>query len=496
MSVSNPLTTLTTGAPTFSFNANPLAGATSFGFEIPQGDPGEIAAAASQMRGQATAFHLAASNVSSGTQVALASWQGAAEAAFGECAGRIVAALRTNADAFDRGAQAMSRLGEALRTAQEICRRAASECETEHKIMTTAQGQATQHGQDATTYEAQAALATHPAAQNQLNNLASAARGQQQAAQRTANDASGRLSGWQTRGQQAARDYETQATQLASQISGAADEVKTVPAAPGGAPVPITITRADSQLALALALAVARRDQEVCENPADAISNEFGPINPATALAFQRDLAAQLRKQEAAANPGKGNIVDALGGVVSGVAGVHVFGNQNTSVYQNEDKVFMVVSMIPIDPAADVKDVVEVTAHGVVDVTEHDGVSVTDRVIRYGDQPSPRPPGTQAHHIFQDAAMRDIPGYSSRDAPSILLPTEDHLQASALQREAAIGGTVKAERTVAIQALIRAGISPTDAQKIVDEAQKYPLDTLGQTPESPVRVPRRPNYNP
>lgn len=496
MSVSSPLLPFGGGAPALSIGSNPLAGATPFGFEIPQGDPGEISAAASQMHGQATSFHQAASSVSSGAQVAIADWQGAAEVAFGECAGRIVAALRTNADAFDRGARAMSRLAEVLRTAQETCRRAAAECDTEQRLMVAAQTQANQHGQAASTYEQQAANATHPAVQTQLNGLATAARGEQQTAQRTANDAQGRLTGWQTRGQQAARDYEIQATQLAGEISGAADEVRRVPAPAGGAPVPITITRADSQLAWALALAVARRDQEVCENPADAVGRGFGPINPATALAFQRDLAEQIRKQEAAAQPKKGNIVDALGGVVSGVVGTHVFGNQNTSLYQNEDNVFMVVSMIPIDPEADAKDVVEVTEHGVVALTEHDGASVTDRVVRYGDQPSPRPAGTQAHHIFQDAALRDVPGYSSRDAPSILLPQEDHLQASAFQREAVIGGTVKAERTVAIQALIRAGISPADAQKIVDEAQKYPLDTLGLKPDSPVRVPHRHNYQP
>jgi uncharacterized protein YukE len=497
VSVSNPLVTLGGGSPSLSWDSNPLAGATSFGFEIPQGDPDEIAAAASQMRGQATAFHLAASNVSSGTQVALADWQGAAEAAFGECAGRIVAALRANADALDRGAGAMSRLGEVLSTAQRLCRQAASECETEQRAMITAQGQATQHGQDASTYEQQAANATHPAEQTHLNNLATAARGEQQAAQRTANDASGRLSDWQARGQKAARDYETQATQLATQISDAADEVRTVPEPAGGAPVPITVTRADSQLAMALALAVSRGDEEACENPADAVSREFGPINPATALAFQKDLAQQIRKQEAAAEPQKGNIVDALGGFVSGVVGTHVFGNQDTAVYQNEDEVFSIVSMIPIDPEADAKDVVEVTERGIVEVTEHDGVSAADHVVPFGDQPSPRPAGTQAHHIFQDAAFKGtVPGYTRTEAPSLLMDKDAHLQASLAQRRAIVGGTYGAERQVAIDALIQSGMNPAEARRVVAEAEPYFTKTLGLSEGSPLKIPQRPNLQP
>ena len=67
-----------------------------------------------------------------------------------------------------------------------------------------------------------------------------------------------------------------------------------------------------------------------------------------------------------------------------------------------------------------------------------------------------------AHHIIQDAAMRDIPGYSRMDAPAIQLdgPSNvvgtEHYFATITQRRTG-GGTYDAERRIAYMSLRKAG---------------------------------------
>jgi len=63
-----------------------------------------------------------------------------------------------------------------------------------------------------------------------------------------------------------------------------------------------------------------------------------------------------------------------------------------------------------------------------------------------------------AHHIIQDAAVRDLPGYATNSAPGVqlagpsTLPGTEHYAATVVQR-AAGGGTYGAERQIAFNAL-------------------------------------------
>ncbi|HDR7795104.1 TPA: hypothetical protein QCY19_003767 [Bacillus luti] len=43
--------------------------------------------------------------------------------------------------------------------------------------------------------------------------------------------------------------------------------------------------------------------------------------------------------------------------------------------------------------------------------------------------------GREGHHIIQDAAVRNLPGYSKRNAPTVSLSKPSHLKTRAVQRQ-------------------------------------------------------------
>lgn len=102
--------------------------------------------------------------------------------------------------------------------------------------------------------------------------------------------------------------------------------------------------------------------------------------------------------------------------------------------------------------------------------------------------------GYDAHHIVQDAAVRDLPGYDRKDAPAINLegpsnkPGTEHYHATNVQREHG-GGTYGAERTIAYNALVAAGKSPEEAAAEVARADSYFIDKLGISHDTPTRIP-------
>lgn len=98
-----------------------------------------------------------------------------------------------------------------------------------------------------------------------------------------------------------------------------------------------------------------------------------------------------------------------------------------------------------------------------------------------------------AHHIIQDAAVRNLPGYSSFDAPAIHLPGPStlmgslHSLATEVQRQAG-GGTYAAERRIGYKALRKAGVSEVEARAAIQGADNFFLD-LGVTPQTKTRKP-------
>jgi hypothetical protein len=98
-----------------------------------------------------------------------------------------------------------------------------------------------------------------------------------------------------------------------------------------------------------------------------------------------------------------------------------------------------------------------------------------------------------AHHVIQDAAVRDLPGYDSRAAPAVELKGPAtrvgtaHYEATQVQRRAG-GGTYADERRIAYEALRRAGLSHEEAQTLIGRADDY-FKSIGVTPSTPTRIP-------
>ena len=98
-----------------------------------------------------------------------------------------------------------------------------------------------------------------------------------------------------------------------------------------------------------------------------------------------------------------------------------------------------------------------------------------------------------AHHVIQDAAVKDLPGYSRRAAPAVQLAGPStargtaHYMATQAQRQAG-GGTYAAERRIAYKALRKAGFDESAARGEIQRADSY-FSSIGVTPNTPTRIP-------
>ena len=98
-----------------------------------------------------------------------------------------------------------------------------------------------------------------------------------------------------------------------------------------------------------------------------------------------------------------------------------------------------------------------------------------------------------AHHIWQDAAMRELPGYSYDAAPAIQLEGPStklgspHYIATQVQAQAG-GGTFASETRIAYKALRQAGLSSEEARAAIEWGKQY-FDSLGVTSATQTRIP-------
>lgn len=98
-----------------------------------------------------------------------------------------------------------------------------------------------------------------------------------------------------------------------------------------------------------------------------------------------------------------------------------------------------------------------------------------------------------AHHVIQDAAARELPGYNTNAAPGIQLagPANvagtPHNIATGVQRQAG-GGTYAAERRIGYKAMRRAGVSEGDARAAIGRADDY-FGSIGVGPATITRIP-------
>ncbi len=98
-----------------------------------------------------------------------------------------------------------------------------------------------------------------------------------------------------------------------------------------------------------------------------------------------------------------------------------------------------------------------------------------------------------SHHIIQDAAVRDLPGYARRDAPAVQLEGPStrtgspHHSATQAQRRSA-GGTYGAERRVGYRALREGGVPREASKQLIRQADQY-FKGLGVDLNTITRIP-------
>ena len=333
------------------FSGSPLSGSpfaaagggglTSFGFEIPFGDPGEIEHAANGATVASAGFSFRAQDVRSAIGQALAGWEGSAQAAFADYADGTVAVLNANAEAFGRAGTVLAAFGRELEQAQRITREAASQCTYYQGQMNTALGRQQQYARSATTLYQQAATAAHPQMQGELMHQAGIAQGAADAAGRDADAARAEFEHWQAQGIKADQAYQHQAQAAAREIQAAAGQIRNVPALPGGAPIPISVSPSDIAFAKSILASSLNVPGSAWANPGQVLQMlARGEVTPSQVLALYK-----LTLQEKA--KGTGSFWDALGGFVhTATFGAVNFGDPNTPRYRGGS----LAAMIPIDP--------------------------------------------------------------------------------------------------------------------------------------------------
>jgi hypothetical protein len=359
-----------------SAGANPFGGLTQWGFDIPQGDPGELQAAAGRAAAAALSLSLQAQNVEQSARSALSGWHGPAQAAFTAYSGHVNGVLSANGEAIGTAGQALGELARELEQAQQVTRQAAEQCQIAHDRMTTALGEASQYGANAQTLETQAALAAHPQMQGELNRQAAGARDQEAAANRAADAARHDFEAWQRRGRQADEAYTHAAASLSRRISAAADQLRNVQPPAGGAPVPVALAPGDGALARQMLAAAGglAGGLKAANDPASLERLAGGKLTPGAALLFVQGV-----RNAAAAEPKpqQGSLVDGIGGFVHTASfGLFSFGNRDTARYRGGE----LAAMIPVDPDSLLVDADRGIAMAVSDgrqVTEEGGLLKT-----------------------------------------------------------------------------------------------------------------------
>jgi len=107
--------------------------------------------------------------------------------------------------------------------------------------------------------------------------------------------------------------------------------------------------------------------------------------------------------------------------------------------------------------------------------------------------------GLQAHHIFQDAMTINLDGYSTKNAPAILLDIADHSAATTAQRSAGTAFrraglkslTFGQAQQVAEDSLRAAGYSGPQLSQIVNNAGNWFTSNWSSSALDVLRVPGR-----
>lgn len=213
---------------------------TAFGFQVPQGSPAELDAAASACSKWASGLSARAGAVRSGAATAMVGWSGSAEGNFAALASHVQSIYDRLGETVGSAGKTLSTFAQELETAQRVTQQALQECETYHQQMVSAQQEAAGHAQTVQDLSTRAASAVHPAEQALLSRQLTAAEDAQTTAQHAASTAQGEFEAAQQRGVHAWQAYEHQAQGAAQTLQGLAGEVDKATSIPGASGAPGT----------------------------------------------------------------------------------------------------------------------------------------------------------------------------------------------------------------------------------------------------------------
>jgi len=311
---------LGSGSDPLTIGGDPFGGATPFGFQVPQGDPGAIEAAAGRCRTLGEAVLTQGRALRLGATMALdtdGGWKGSAAGAYAEYAGHVVSTSAANVSAFDDAATALQTLSRELTEAQAITKQALADCERAQTELGHQQQAETTAAQDAQTAEQGLATAVHPGARASLQKAADTARGQQQAAATAAGMAEGELKAAQRRGQSAYERYEQAARAASNRLESAAGQLRPPALLGGGVPVPVSVSPSDVVVAGTVMRAAGGLDgtAEALGDPSRLRALSCGDVTPGTVLQLLKDYDDKQAAERAAAadRPEVDKVLDWIG---------------------------------------------------------------------------------------------------------------------------------------------------------------------------------------
>jgi hypothetical protein len=302
--------------------SDPFGGLTPFGFDVPQGDPGAIRAAAGRLLALAEALsdQERATRAAAGVARGGGAWGGSAADAYANYSGHVVSVCSTNAAACRMASSVLAGFAQDLATAQKATRAASADCERRQTEATLQQGNADQAAQDARIASGIATALPHPA-RAQFDLQASQAQERQSTAQAAATAAAGALENARRLGIQAAEHYLPAAQAAAGRVASAGDELRTAPSLPSVGFVPVNITQGD--IALAAKITAHLPANERFPDSAALRRLAGGPLSPGTAAQVMTEFGNKQHAWVAAHESIDGSVTGAIpgpvGDLVSGV---------------------------------------------------------------------------------------------------------------------------------------------------------------------------------
>lgn len=199
--------------------SDPFGGLTPFGFDVPQGDPAAIAAAAARLLAlsEALSEQARATRAAAGVARGGGAWGGPAADAYANYSGHIVSVCSANAAACRTASAVLAAFAQDLAVAQNATRAASADCERCQAEATLQQSNADQAAEDARIASGIAAALPHTARAG-FDLQAAEAQQRQSAAQAAATAAAGALDDARRRGPQAFEAYQHAAQVTASRV--------------------------------------------------------------------------------------------------------------------------------------------------------------------------------------------------------------------------------------------------------------------------------------